>query len=71
MLQDGQSGDFFSFFMCALQIVQRYDIILIQEVRDGDLSAVLDGVGSSSSLRPQRVKEPPISFSNNHSKQLD
>lgn len=39
MLQDGQSGDFFSFFMCVLQIVQRYDVILIQEVRDGDLSA--------------------------------
>ncbi|XP_076739670.1 deoxyribonuclease-1-like [Maylandia zebra] len=25
------------------KIVQRYDVILIQEVRDGDLSAVLDG----------------------------
>lgn len=25
--------------MCVLQIVQRYDVILIQEVRDSDLSA--------------------------------
>lgn len=39
MLQDGQSADSFSFFMCVLQIVQRYDVILIQEVRDSDLSA--------------------------------